>query len=94
MTTDAIEPSDDPQAVKFSVQGHSNIECIAYVLYGQYGINFRLSQSIFNQPPEVEILHLDGFCRVRINDGQTWFDTSDESAMKIKQLFESGKAPS
>lgn len=74
-----------PNTVKFQSQG---VDCIAFEVVGIYGLNMRSCQLIFGETkPKVEIEPVLGFCRVRLNDGQIWFDTNGESAGAIAELF-------
>lgn len=84
------DQAEMPEVVIFTSQG---VECRAFVAFDNYGLNMRSCQVMFRQRPSVDIMDLPDATRVRINNGEVWFDTSGDSAAAIKALFETGKAP-
>jgi hexokinase len=79
-----------PEVVKFIAGG---VECVAFILFDHYGLNMRTCLVNFKEKPTTNIEYLPDRARVTINDGQLWFDTTEQSAAEIEYLFESGKAP-
>ena len=79
-----------PEVVDFISGG---VPCKAFVAFGDRALNMRVCQINLGSSPKVHIEYLPGLTRVQINDGQVWFDTSEQSAAEIEALFETGKAP-
>lgn len=74
-----------PKTVKFRSQ---NANCVAFEVFGTYGLNMKSCQINFGEArPTVEVQPIEDFWRVRLNDGQVWFDTDAESAGAIAELF-------
>ena len=87
-----------PEVVKFKASGHPNTECIFSVITfpgtkPMYMLNLKLATINFDAKPTIDIDYLPHSCRVRLNDGNIWFDTDEVSAARIEQLIETGKAP-
>lgn len=78
-------PLPMPNTVKFRSQG---VNCIAFEALGNYGLNMRSCQIHFGESrPTVEVQQIEDFWRVRLNEGQVWFDTDGETAGAIAELF-------
>lgn len=79
-----------PEVVSFESEG---IKCKAFVLFGRRSLNMRSCLINLDKKVKTNIDYLPDRVRVTINDGQVWFDTSEDSAAAIESLFETGKAP-
>ena len=79
-----------PEVVNFISGG---VECIVYIAFEHRGLNMFSVILNLGDNPSVNIEYFPGTVRVTINDGDIWFDTSEESAAAIEHLFRTGKAP-
>ncbi|MFT7292872.1 MAG: hypothetical protein ACI87Q_000718 [Pseudohongiellaceae bacterium] len=79
-----IDDSGIPEVVTFLSGGQ---ECKAFFLYEQMTLNMRTCTINLGKQPSIKIEHTGDICRVRINEGEIWFDTSEQSAEKIESLL-------
>jgi hypothetical protein len=90
MNNEEIDEILPPEVVDFVA---NDIRCKAFVAFGDCSLNMRTCLINLGKSPKVAIEYLPGFTRVTINNGEVWFDTTEQSATEIEALFETGKAP-
>lgn len=79
-----------PEVVEFTSEG---VKGKAFVVFDMRGLNIKPCTINFEGIPTVDVEYLPTGCRVSINNGAVWFDTSEQSAAEIEYLFKKGKAP-
>lgn len=71
----------------------NGIQCVAFVAFGERGLNMHSCQINLGKKPKVNIEYLPTCTRIMINDGAVWFDVEGQDAVDIESLFITGQSP-